>query len=149
MISREHPSSRVVMVTARDSREALLQGLEAGAVGFLTKPFSVDELKATLHEVNRGGFPIAAAIMAATARHGGDRFAPRVHLLTPLEKTIRRHLAEEVAIADIAARTGLSIKGDHRASVPHCREDQPSQCDREPLSAVHTGRGAHSSGLLV
>jgi DNA-binding NarL/FixJ family response regulator len=107
IIAREHPSSRVVMVTARDDRAALLRGLEAGAVGFLTKPFSMDELQATLHEAIRGGFPIAAAIMAATT--GRDTGAG-VHLFTPLEKTVLRYLADDVSIADIAARTGLSTK---------------------------------------
>ncbi|MGW1343245.1 response regulator [Kribbella sp. NPDC002412] len=107
IIAREHPSSRVVMVTARSDRAALFRGLEAGAVGFLTKPFSMDELQATLHEAIRGGFPIAAAIMAATTRRDSGT---SVHLFTPLEKTVLRYLADDLSIVDIAARTGLSTK---------------------------------------
>ncbi|GAA1696683.1 hypothetical protein GCM10009745_48460 [Kribbella yunnanensis] len=60
IITREHPSSRVVMATARSGRRDLMRGLAAGAVGFLTKPFSGDEFLATVEEAARGGFPIAA-----------------------------------------------------------------------------------------
>ncbi|MFI7065080.1 hypothetical protein ACIBL3_29085 [Kribbella sp. NPDC050124] len=60
-----------------------------------------------MHEAIRGGFPIAAAIMAATTRRDTST---SVHLFTPLEKTVLRYLADDLSIADIAVRTGLSTK---------------------------------------
>ncbi|MFC0623401.1 response regulator transcription factor [Kribbella deserti] len=110
IITKEHPSSRVVMATARGGQRDLLRGLAAGAVGFLTKPFSRDELLATVEEAARGGFPIAAAIIAATMPRTGHEQPPvRLdHLFTPLEKTVLRGLADDLTIAQIAAQTALT-----------------------------------------
>jgi len=110
IITQEHPSSRVVMATARSSHRDLLAGLAAGAVGFLSKPFSMDELNATIEEVARGGFPIAAAIIAASLPTGGhERPVTRLnHLFTPLEKAVLRYLAEDLTVTEIAGRTKLT-----------------------------------------
>ncbi|MGP3937293.1 response regulator transcription factor [Nonomuraea sp. KM88] len=112
IIAREHPSTRVVCVTAKDERADLLRGLAAGAVGFLTKPFSVDELVATLREVLRGGYPIAAAIMASLSPPGTARTAPvpAISLFTELEATVLRHLADNLSTPQIAAATGFTVQ---------------------------------------
>jgi DNA-binding NarL/FixJ family response regulator len=99
----------VVMATARSGEQSLLRGLAAGAVGFLSKPFSTDELLATVDEVARGGFPIAAAIIAATLPRGVERPALRLdHLFTPVEKAVLRGLADDLTVTEIAARTELA-----------------------------------------
>ncbi|MGV9384119.1 hypothetical protein ACWDRB_50470 [Nonomuraea sp. NPDC003707] len=93
-------------------RADLLRGLAAGAVGFLTKPFSVDELVATLREVLRGGCPIAAAIMASLPPPGTARTAPApaISLFTELEATVLRHLADNLSTPQIAAATGFTVQ---------------------------------------
>lgn len=109
VIARDYPSTRVVAVTARAQVSDLYRCLEAGAVGFITKPFSMDELTATLREVIRGGLPIAAAVMAAV-QHNKPSDVPSTPktFFTETESTILRLLAANTSIHDIAAATGLT-----------------------------------------
>ncbi|HYL09881.1 MAG TPA: EAL domain-containing protein [Candidatus Acidoferrales bacterium] len=51
--SREQPHVHIILVTAKDSRENIVAGLEAGADDYLTKPFSSEELLARLKRGQR------------------------------------------------------------------------------------------------
>jgi DNA-binding response OmpR family regulator len=57
-LRREDPRTPVIILTARDSVEARVGGLQAGADDYMTKPFRVDELmariRARLREAERG-----------------------------------------------------------------------------------------------
>ncbi|MEV0611836.1 response regulator transcription factor [Nonomuraea sp. NPDC050404] len=112
IITQEHPSTRIVMLTARDSRVDLFRGLSSGAVGFVTKPFSLDELIATIREALDGGYPIAAPIMASMPPPGrsADARVPSISLFTELEARVMRLLADNLSIAEIAKATGFSVR---------------------------------------
>ena len=56
----------ILMLTARDSPKDAVQGLDAGADDYLTKPFALDELLARLRAVSRRG-PIASGVSLAVA----------------------------------------------------------------------------------
>ena len=43
-----HPTSLILMLTARDAIDDRIEGLDAGADDYLTKPFSLDELMARI-----------------------------------------------------------------------------------------------------
>lgn len=47
------PGAGIVMLTVRDAREDKIQGLEAGADDFVSKPFDVGELRARIRAVAR------------------------------------------------------------------------------------------------
>jgi DNA-binding NarL/FixJ family response regulator len=108
---KEQDSSQFVMVTACESdRESILRARALSAVGFLTKPFSMDELSATLREAADGGFPIASAI-AATLRSpegGGCLLFPEPKFFTDVESAVLRHLSENRSVREIAERTGFT-----------------------------------------
>jgi DNA-binding NarL/FixJ family response regulator len=109
VIVRDYPRTQVVVVTARATVDDLYRCLEAGAVGFLTKPFSPDELTATLREVVDGGLPIAAAVIAAMPRKkSSDVPKPPTTFFTSIESTILRLLAANTPIDGIAEVTGLT-----------------------------------------
>jgi DNA-binding response OmpR family regulator len=52
-LRREKVSTPVLMLTAKDSVPDLVQGLDAGADDYLTKPFAFEELLARLRAVRR------------------------------------------------------------------------------------------------
>lgn len=54
-LRRTHADLPVLILTARDSIESRVAGLDAGADDYLTKPFSLDELDARLRALGRRG----------------------------------------------------------------------------------------------
>lgn len=54
-LRREGHEVPVLLLTARDSKEDVVRGLDAGADDYLTKPFSFDELLARLRALLRRG----------------------------------------------------------------------------------------------
>lgn len=54
-IRRRRPDLPVIMLTARNDRETVLRGFEAGADDFVTKPFDMDELLARIQARLRAG----------------------------------------------------------------------------------------------
>jgi DNA-binding response OmpR family regulator len=68
------PTLPVIVLTARDAIEHRVKGLDAGAVDYLTKPFSLSELAARIRAQLR-----VASQMPQTELHGGD---VEVNLLT-------------------------------------------------------------------
>jgi DNA-binding response OmpR family regulator len=54
MLRAENNQTPVIMLTARDSMENIVDGLDAGAEDYLTKPFSFIELLARLRSLVRG-----------------------------------------------------------------------------------------------
>lgn len=62
-IRRRRPELPIIMLTARDDRETMLRGFEAGADDYVTKPFDMDVLLARMQARLRAGSaqPSAAA----------------------------------------------------------------------------------------
>lgn len=54
-LRREQRATPVLLLTARDSKEDIVRGLDAGADDYLTKPFSFDELLARVRALLRRG----------------------------------------------------------------------------------------------
>jgi len=79
---RRQPATRdlpVIMLTARADEDDLIQGLEAGADDYITKPFSVRELLARIQALlRRRGGPDTGSVLEA----GGLRLDPVAHRIT-------------------------------------------------------------------
>ena len=89
-LRRQGCQTPVLMLTARDGRRDVIDGLDVGADDYLTKPFAFDELLARLRAVARRG-PIPRAVVSAvgdltldSAGHEARRAARRLEL-TPKE----------------------------------------------------------------
>jgi DNA-binding response OmpR family regulator len=70
---RDHPGAPedrgpapILLLTARDSKEDIVAGLDAGADDYLTKPFSLDEVLARVRALlRRGGAPVPSELRYA------------------------------------------------------------------------------------
>src|SRR5271157_3278052 len=80
----------VLMLTARDTEEDIIRGLDLGADDYLTKPFSFPELVARLHSITRpqreegDGTIEAEDVVIDLVRHSGTRNKMSIDL-TPHE----------------------------------------------------------------
>ena len=55
LLREEQNATPILMLTAKDSRREIIEGLDAGGDDYLTKPFSLDELLARLRAITRRG----------------------------------------------------------------------------------------------
>ena len=89
-LRRERRPVPVLLLTARDSKEDVVRGLDAGADDYLTKPFSFDELLARVRaRLRRGGASREERMLYADVeldrlKHRATRAGTDLHL-TPRE----------------------------------------------------------------
>lgn len=102
----------VLMLTARDTVEARIQGLDSGADDYLTKPFDFSELLARLRAiVRRGQRPLTPSILSVgpleldtRARRAFRRGEPLV--LTPREYALLEYLV--LHAGEVVARSTIA-----------------------------------------
>lgn len=73
----ERPYTIVILITAKNRHQDMLEGFAAGVDDFITKPFSPDQLVARVRAAERmlavaGGAGLASALREAEASPGGD-----------------------------------------------------------------------------
>jgi len=81
------PLPPTILLTTFDDDEALLQGMRAGAKGFLLKDISLDRLAEAIRAVAAGATLFRPAITERVlqgVREGHDLTFPRLHLAEPL-----------------------------------------------------------------
>lgn len=92
-----HPDLRILVVTARDSVQERIQGLDLGADDYLTKPFASAELEARIRSLLRREFVTASAVLEC-GKLRMDRNSRKVYAgdteirLTHTERSILEHL---------------------------------------------------------
>jgi two-component system NarL family response regulator len=106
IIKARWPTSRVVMLTAIDDDETVLESIQAGADGYLTKDRAIDDVVATVRAAYAGATLLPRAVIIAIARRvaeARDRQAERtpVETLTPRELEVLRDLTEGLSTPEI------------------------------------------------
>jgi signal transduction histidine kinase/DNA-binding response OmpR family regulator len=106
----------VVLLTARAAEDDAVAGLDAGADAYVTKPFSIEELKARLRRL------LDAHWTGAAGAPAGERLAPDVEVTSADEEFLGRvtdaideHRSRaDFTVEDLAAEVGLSSRQLHR-----------------------------------
>jgi len=121
-VSREHPETRVVILSMHATDEYVHRALAAGAAGYLLKDSSVPELELAIRAVQRGETYLSPAVSKVVIggylkRPEGDAQARSP--LTPRQRETLQLIAEGHSTKEIAHRLGLSVKTveTHRSQI--------------------------------
>jgi DNA-binding response OmpR family regulator len=100
--------SPVLMLTARDTRQDKIAGLDAGADAYMVKPFDLAELTAQIRALLRRGQTSASTHLI----WGALRLNPNTYEATYHETTLRL-TPKEFAILDLLMRHGRRVLSRH------------------------------------
>ena len=105
-IKARWPSARVVMLTAVNDDETVLESIQAGADGYLTKDRAVDDVVATVRSARAGETLLPRSVIIGIAQRvaaARDRQPerPPIEPLTARELQVLQALAEGLATPDI------------------------------------------------
>jgi two-component system invasion response regulator UvrY len=105
------PQARALVLTAYPEAEYAVRAIRAGAVGYLTKDRSMEQLVEAIRRVYRGGMYVSPSLgEALAARLGGGERGPAHEELSDREFQVLRGLAEGEPLKAIARRLEVSPK---------------------------------------
>jgi len=112
-IKARWPSARVIMLTAVGDDETVLESIQAGADGYLTKDKAIDEVVAAVRAANAGATLLPRDVIVTIAKRvaeARDRQAerPPVEALTPRELEVLRALVDGLSTPDICTRLAIT-----------------------------------------
>ena len=113
VIQRDFPRTRVVFLTMHEDQDYVMQGLQAGAAGYLLKDTPSAKLISVLREIHMGGKFVSPEVLGGlleNGRFGQETPRPPKSALTPRETEIMKLLAEGHTVRKIAGMLGLSLK---------------------------------------
>jgi DNA-binding response OmpR family regulator len=104
-LRREGNRIRVLVVTARDAVADRVEGLDAGADDYLTKPFSLDELTARIRALLRRDVAREDNVL----RHGDLTLDTASHAVTKAGKAVDVSAREFALLAVLLERPGAAL----------------------------------------
>jgi len=114
VIQSDFPRTRVVFLTMHEDQDYVMQGLQAGAAGYLLKDTPSAKLASVLRDIHRGGKFVSPEVLGGLLENGRlglpERPRPSRSTLTPRETEIMTLLAEGNTVRKIAGMLGLSLK---------------------------------------
>ena len=147
-LKRSSPTTRVLMLTAADERAVLLEAMNAGCDGFVTKRQDINEVMAAVAAVLRGDTPISPDMAGALI---GEQTEPTGR--RPDLARVRRLAADRRRSLESAGGAGTRDQRQHRAQPRATRPRQarstlPARSGRDRLPARFTAvqSGRQSSG---
>lgn len=117
-VASRHLATKCLMLTMHDEPEIARSAMEAGAMGYILKGHTFDELKAAVAAVLNGGqfiSPVISAAVQETSAHYGGRAVA----LTDRERQILTLIGQGRANKEIADALSISIRTveTHRARI--------------------------------
>jgi DNA-binding NarL/FixJ family response regulator len=113
IVTRDHPGTRVIILSMHSAEASVQQALRAGAVGYLVKESAVAELPLAIEAVRNGHTFISPAVSRAVVDRflaGGRSEAGPLSELTLRQREILQQLAEGRSAKEVAHELHLSVK---------------------------------------
>lgn len=114
VIQVEYPETRVVFLTMHEDQEYVMQGLQAGAAGYVLKDTPAEKLASVLRDVHEGGKYVSPEVLNSlllNEQHPeADANRANKPNLTPRETEVMKLLAEGHTVRKIAGMLGVSMK---------------------------------------
>lgn len=111
VLREQHPTVRVVVLSAYHEEQYALRALRAGASGYLTKDRTPEELVEALRRVHRGSRYVTQSLGERLAAElAGAHTGPAHEALSDREFEVFRLIGSGLGVKEIAARLGLSAK---------------------------------------
>jgi DNA-binding NarL/FixJ family response regulator len=104
-LSEAGSKTAVILYTGSSERAVLLEGLDAGARGFLLKEAPLEDLARAIRIVAGGGTYVDAALAGLLA---GPKAAERLYTLTKREREVLRLLADGMRNEQVGLRLSIS-----------------------------------------
>ncbi len=152
-VRRRGLQTPVVVLTARDTLEDRVVGLDAGADDYVVKPFAFAELLARIRAVSRRGRPAdaerltvdtlvidCAARRVTRAGQAVDLTAKEFDLLLHLTRYARQVVSRDTLAREVWRETSRSTTLDNVIDVHVSRLRRKIDADR-PVRLIHTVRG--------
>jgi DNA-binding NarL/FixJ family response regulator len=117
------PNSKVVMLTMHIDQETLGAALRAGAIGYLVKDCTTDEIADAVRMAARGDTvlspQLAATLLAEVRKMEEPRVAPEEPIITKREEEVLQLIADGCSTPEVAERMYISQKTvkNHLASI--------------------------------
>lgn len=110
-LRREHPSVKVLVISAHPEDQWAARSLRAGASGYLTKDHSPEQLVLALRRVARGGKYVSESLAERLAGMIDDGQSRSPHeILSDREFEVLRALGSGMMVKEVAAQLKLSAK---------------------------------------
>lgn len=111
VVKELNPDVQVVMATVHDDNDHIFDAIKAGAVGYLMKKVSPDELVAAVKDAHRGGSPITPNIARKIITSMQSNEEKAETSLSEREVEILKELATGKSYAAIGKTIFLSVDG--------------------------------------
>lgn len=121
-IGRDHPGTRVVILSMHSGEAYVMQSFRAGAKGYLLKDATPTELDLALRTVARGETylsPRVSGVLVEKFLRSGDGASGPLDSLTSRQREILQLIAEGCSTKQIAAQLEVSVKTveSHRSTL--------------------------------
>ena len=113
LLKERYPAMEIIMLTGYEDVEHIYQALCCGATGYMAKNTPMDQLKAAVLEVARGGAPMSRAVGRKLLTHFRPTPATHSSLLTPRERQVLQGIVDGLSDKEISLRLNLATLTIH------------------------------------